>query len=202
MPPIDPSNPVPSTSDSASAPTRRKMIGTLAAAGAVLGLSASAETKKSPLKPDAPTTPPPAPDALFAMARLREYKCHRSSSWDRTGGNNDWVAVAPGASATLLDVKGPGVITHIWFTINSDDHMHLKNLVLRAWWDGESSPSIEAPIGDFYGLNLGEYFTYQSALLVVAPMKALNAYFQMPFDTRSEERRVGKECRSRWSPYH
>jgi len=23
-----------------------------------------------------------------------------------------------------------------------------------------------------------------------------------PIDTRSEERRVGKECRSRWSPYH
>ena len=22
------------------------------------------------------------------------------------------------------------------------------------------------------------------------------------FDERSEERRVGKECRSRWSPYH
>ena len=24
----------------------------------------------------------------------------------------------------------------------------------------------------------------------------------MPFKYRSEERRVGKECRSRWSPYH
>ena len=59
--------------------------------------------------------------------------------------------------------------------------MHLKNLVLRAWWDGESSPSIEVPIGDFFGLGLGEYFVYQSALLAVAPIKALNAYFQMPF---------------------
>ena len=76
---------------------------------------------------------------------------------------------------------GAGVVTHLWFTINSPDPMHLKNLVLRAWWDGESSPSIEAPIGDFFGLGLGEYFTYQSALLAVAPIKALNAYFQMPF---------------------
>ena len=25
---------------------------------------------------------------------------------------------------------------------------------------------------------------------------------KMPFMDRSEERRVGKECRSRWSPYH
>lgn len=171
--------------DTTAAPTRRKMLGTLAAAGALFGLDAatsSAATTKKEAEPPAPTLPS-APDALVSMARLRDYKCRRSSSWDRTGGNGDFIPLDPGATATLLDVKGPGVITHIWFTINSDDHMHLKNLVLRAWWDGESSPSIEAPIGDFYGLMLGDYFVYQSALLVVAPMKALNAYFQMPFDT-------------------
>jgi hypothetical protein len=120
-------------------------------------------------------------DELFEMARLRNYKTRRSSSWDRTGGNHDAVPVEPGASATVLDAAGSGVVTHLWFTISSQDAMHLKNLVLRAWWDGESSPSIEAPIGDFFGLGLGEYFVYQSALLVVAPVKALNAYFQMPF---------------------
>jgi hypothetical protein len=168
-----------------SEPTRRKMIGTLAAAGALLGIdaTASAASTKKPAEPAAPATPPPVPDALFAMARLRDYKCHRSSSWDPTGGNADFRPLDHGAAITLLDVKGPGVITHIWFTINSDDRMHLKNLVLRAWWDGESSPSIEAPIGDFFGLMLGEYFNYQSTLLAVAPQKALNCYFQMPFDS-------------------
>src|SRR6202040_1178770 len=101
---------------------------------------------------------------------------------DRSGGNGDSVPVEVGQTATILDVKGPGVVTHVWFTIASDDQHHLKNLVLRAWWDGESTPSVEAPIGDFYGLGLGEYFTYQSSLLAVAPIKALNAYFQMPFE--------------------
>ena len=187
MPNENPSD-TPATTEPTAVPTRRKMLGTLAAAGALLSLnatgSAAAATKKAP---EAPAPPPPAaPDALVSMARLRDYKCRRSSSWDRTGGNADFTPVDPGATITLLDVKGPGVITHIWFTINSDDHMHLKNLVLRAWWDGESSPSIEAPIGDFYGLMLGDYFVYQSALLVVAPMKALNAYFQMPFDTAAK----------------
>jgi hypothetical protein len=125
--------------------------------------------------------PSEVPEELFAQARLRSYKSRRSSSWDRTGGNGDAVPVAPGATATVLDVTGAGVITHIWFTIASSDPHHLKNLVLRAWWDGEPSPSIEAPIGDFYGLGLGEYFVYQSELLAVASVKALNAYFQMPF---------------------
>ena len=185
MPPINPSDsfePISSAVES-NAPTRRKMIGTLAAAGALLGLDASAQTKKKSAEPPISAALPPAPDALFSMARLRDYKCHRSSSWDTTGGNADFRPLDHGASITLLDVKGPGVITHIWFTINSDDRMHLKNLVLRAWWDGESSPSVEAPIGDFFGLMLGEYFNYQSALLAVAPQKALNCYFQMPFES-------------------
>jgi hypothetical protein len=172
----------PSDPAGTSSPTRRKFLGTMAAAGTLLGLNA-AHAEGAPVPPPAS---PAIPDALFAMARLRDYKCKRSSSWDRTGGNNDSVVVEPGQTATLLDVKGTGVITHIWFTINSSDHMHLKNLVLRAWWDGESSPSVEAPIGDFYGLGLGEYYTYQSALLSVAPMKALNCYFQMPFSSAAK----------------
>src|SRR2546427_6915110 len=32
--------------------------------------------------------------------------------------------------------------------------------------------------------------------------KAVVERIERPFTRRSEERRVGKECRSRWSPYH
>jgi hypothetical protein len=159
--------------------TRRRLLSSLAAglpAAALLGIDAPAASAQS-----APEIG--APEKLFALARLRNYKNLRSSSWDRSGGNADWVTVEPGHAATLLEVQGAGVVTHIWFTINSPDPMHLKNLVLRAWWDGETMPSVEAPIGDFFGLGLGEYFMYQSALLAVAPIKALNAYFQMPFAT-------------------
>jgi hypothetical protein len=156
---------------------RRRLIGGLASAAGLMGLSGTGPAA-SAMAP-APETNPP--EELFAMARLRNYKARRSSSWDRTGGNNDAVPVAPGQAATLLDYSGAGVVTHLWFTISSPDPHHLKNLVLRAWWDGESSPSVEAPIGDFFGLGLGEYFTYQSALLAVAPIKAMNSYFQMPF---------------------
>jgi hypothetical protein len=159
------------------APTRRRLLGAIASvAGASTLLGTAASSAQAPAMPDVP-----APEELFAPARLRDYKARRSSSWDRTGGNGDAIPVDPGKEATLLDATGAGVVTHLWFTINSPDPMHLKNLVLRAWWDGENSPSIESPIGDFFGLGLGEYYTYQSALLVVAPIKALNAYFKMPF---------------------
>jgi hypothetical protein len=160
---------------------RRRMLGLLASGAALVGLSPASSLAEGTVGNPPPEPGPIAPEQLFAQARLRSYKARRSSSWDRSGGNSDAVPVDGGKSATVLEVAGAGVITHIWFTIASPDPHHLKNLVLRAWWDGESTPSIEAPIGDFFGLGLGEYFTYQSSLLAVASVKALNAYFQMPF---------------------
>ncbi|SPE18294.1 conserved exported hypothetical protein [Candidatus Sulfotelmatomonas gaucii] len=160
---------------------RRRLLGGLTAATGISAAALLGVNSQSAAAAVAEASGADAPAELFAMAKLQSYKNRRSSSWDRTGGNADWVTVDPGQTATVLDVQGAGVVTHIWFTINSPDPMHLKNLVLRAWWDGESAPSVEVPMGDFFGLGLGEYFLYQSALLAVAPMKALNAYFKMPF---------------------
>ncbi len=166
-------------------PMRRKLLSSIVSAAALFGLSPAGEAASTTGNASLavpPAKPEPAPlEDILALARLRNYKTRRSSSWDRTGGNNDWFTVEPGQSATLLEASGAGVVTHLWFTIDSSDPMHLKNLVLRAWWDGEATPSVEVPIGDFFGLGLGEYFLYQSSLTAVAPMKALNAYFQMPF---------------------
>ena len=162
---------------------RRKMLGMLASGAAVVGLSAASPAAALDGVAPEKVAETAVPEALFAQARLRNYKARRSSSWDRSGGNADAVPIEPGKSATLLDVKGAGVVTHIWFTIATEDGMHLKNLVLRAWWDGEETPSVEVPVGDFFGLGLGEYFVYQSSLTTVASVKALNAYFQMPFAT-------------------
>jgi hypothetical protein len=118
---------------------------------------------------------------LTAITQPHDYIQKRSSSYDRTGANADYRAVAPGETVTVLDENGPGVITHIWFTIATDESFHLKKLVLRVYWDGEPTPSVEAPIGDFFGLGMGQYFLYQSTPLSVAPDKALNSFFIMPF---------------------
>jgi D-arabinan exo alpha-(1,3)/(1,5)-arabinofuranosidase (non-reducing end) len=109
------------------------------------------------------------------------YAQHRASSADPKGGNDDERTVAPGATETVLDTDGPGEISHIWFTISDDESWHLKKIVLRMYWDGEKDPSVETPIGDFFGLGLGEYHSWQSAVLSVGSVKALNSYFVMPF---------------------
>lgn len=118
---------------------------------------------------------------LPGLSRPHDYSQRRASSYDRTGGNADSRPIAPGATLTLMDESGPGVISHVWITIASPEMYHLKKLVLRAYWDGEETPSIEAPIGDFFGLGLGDYTLYQSIPLSVAPNNALNSSFSMPF---------------------
>jgi hypothetical protein len=118
---------------------------------------------------------------LSSLPQAKDYVQKRASSYDRSGGNNDFREIAPGATLTLLDESGPALISHIWITIASDDPHHLKALVLRLFWDGEATPSVEAPIGDFFGLGLGDYFLYQSFPLSVGADKALNCFFPMPF---------------------
>lgn len=120
-------------------------------------------------------------ESLLSLTQPHDYVQKRISSYDRSGGNADARQIAPGATLDLLDASGPGVITHIWITIASPEDFHLKKLVLRMYWDGETSPSVETPIGDFFGLGLGQYFLYQSVPLMVSPDKALNSFFPMPF---------------------
>jgi Protein of unknown function (DUF2961) len=120
-------------------------------------------------------------DWLTGLTEPHDYSQKRISSYDRSGGNEDFRTIAPGDTLTILDESGPGIITHIWFTFSSDEAYHLKKIVLRMYWDGETTPSVEAPIGDFFGLGLGEYFTFQALPLSAAPNRGVNSYFPMPF---------------------
>jgi len=118
---------------------------------------------------------------LADLPQAKDYVQKRASSYDRTGGNADSRQIAAGETLTLLDEAGPALISHVWVTIASDDPNHLKALVLRMYWDGEATPSVETPIGDFFGLGLGDYHLFQSLPLSVGADKALNSFFPMPF---------------------
>ena len=115
------------------------------------------------------------------VTRQQTYVPHRASSSDTKGANEDYRRVEPGKTLTVLNADGPGTISHIWFTIADSEPYSLKRIVLRIYWDGESTPSVETPIGDFFGLGLGEYYNWQSEMLSVGSDKSLNCFFPMPF---------------------
>src|SRR6267143_6073691 len=115
------------------------------------------------------------------LTQQQDYVLKRVSSADPSGANADFRQIEPGATLTLMDANGPGMLTHIWFTVASPEAYHLKTLALRIYWDHEAAPSVEAPLGDFFGLGLGEYHRWESEPLSVGSDKALNSFFPMPF---------------------
>lgn len=126
------------------------------------------------------------PGAFQDLAKIQtNVRSRRSGSWDRTGGNADNVSNVPdGARVNLLDVKGAGVITHLWITLApGPDTLDRNNVVLRMYWDGKPYPSVEAPIGSFFGNGWGESYNFVSAPLAVTPGwgKSYVCYFAMPF---------------------
>ena len=119
-----------------------------------------------------------------SLTTLGDYESRRTSSYDRTGGNGDYRHLKAGETLELYNEAGPAEIRHVWITMATGEAYHLKKVVLRMYWDDEAEPSVETPVGDFFGLGLGTYTVFHSALVAVAPDKALNAYFPMPFARR------------------
>jgi hypothetical protein len=113
--------------------------------------------------------------------KQQTYTLHRSSSGETTGGNADARTISPGETMTVLDADGPGMVSHIWFTIDDNESYAPKRIVLRMYWDGETTPSVETPIGDFFGLGNGLYYKWESLMLSCGGDKALNSYFPMPY---------------------
>ncbi len=122
-------------------------------------------------------------NGLSALYMVEDFRTKRISSYDRSGGNKDCVALESGEKLKIAKIDGSGIIKHIWFTVWTDDPMYRRNIILRMYWDGEENPSVEVPLGDFFGQGWGEHYNFISLPLAGAPKKgrALNCYFPMPF---------------------
>lgn len=88
--------------------------------------------------------------------------------------------IQPGESIVLCDIEGPGVIRHIWLTVWPTVEA-LQGIVIRAFWDNQKHPSIEAPLGSFFGTMHGQPRAYQSAVHSVNARAGLNTWMEMPF---------------------
>jgi hypothetical protein len=109
------------------------------------------------------------------------------------------VDIPPGTVVELADLKGPGVIRHIWITAREGGDRLYKDLVLRMYWDGEPHPSVEVPLGDFFTVGWGEERDVASLVVEMIPAilpnhAALNCWWPMPFETaRIEIEHQGSE---------
>src|SRR3990172_2745171 len=127
---------------------------------------------------------------LSELCRLRPVTTKRISSYDVRGTNADWWYLEPGESRVLMDVDGPGCITHIWMTQGKVGEPFLyREVLLKIYWDGEKNPSVCVPLGDFFCLGhslVNSFCSLPFTASTASPYKfgagcALNCYLQMPF---------------------
>ena len=91
----------------------------------------------------------------------------------------DWIPA--GKSVDLLSVQGSGTIRRIWLTISDRSPEMLRSLRLDMYWDGAGSPAVSAPLGDFFGVGLGQKRPFENAFFSDPEGRSFNCAVPMPF---------------------
>ena len=128
---------------------------------------------------------------LGGLPFMKNARSRRESSYDRSGGNRDFVVVPPKETKVIADIKGSGMIKHIWLTTRCYEPQYLRKIVIEMYWDGEENPSVRAPLGDFFGIGHAtcRHFVSLPVNMVFTKRRgpagpfaaAMNCYFPMPF---------------------
>ena len=139
-------------------------------------------------------------NSLLNLTKVEDgVKSKRISSYDRSGGNNDrYENIGDGEKLTLFEVEGSGMINLIWITIAPPPpEVNRNDIIIRMYWDGNDFPSVEAPIGPFFGQGWDESYNFASLPLAAGTRdgRALVSYFIMPFEKGAKieiENQTGK----------
>lgn len=131
-----------------------------------------------PVSPPAGGRAPRSP--MVELSRKQNYSAARISSYQRQGGPRDNIYVpTDGSEVTIAEIKGPGAITHIWTTHRTGGH----DFIVRMYWEGSDHPSVEAPIGDFFGMSMGVNAPINSVPIQVSSEgRSRNCWWYMPFN--------------------
>src|SRR5438445_7310274 len=121
----------------------------------------------------------PVPNPLADLLAAPAGRFLHVSSTDPTGGNRDYRVIEPADSLVLLDVDGPGEVRRLWITVASRDPQYLRRLALKMSWDGEATPSVAAPLGDFFGNGFSK--RHYTALVMGESSGGFYCYLPMPF---------------------
>lgn len=117
------------------------------------------------------------------LARIGTGRPYRASSNnpDPTS-NDDSLRPIPGETVVLADLEGPGVVRHIWLTIAANEYGWPRLLRLRVYYDHSATPSVDVPVGDFFGVGHGNERSLRSLLVVNGSEgRSRNSYWAMPF---------------------
>ena len=152
----------------------------LVAAAAVVTLMGTAHGQLSELDVSPGRS---AGQLLGSLTQFTDAETRRASSADPDlNKNGDGLTIHAGETKVLAELEGPGAITHLWCTAASADPFAGRSLVLRMYWDGAEKPSVEVPLGDFFGVGHGATATFNSLPVSVSSYgRSRNCFWRMPF---------------------
>jgi hypothetical protein len=119
----------------------------------------------------------------LGLTQVKKYSSHRVSSGNRNiASNDDSKRIMPGDTLVMADVAGPGMITHIWVTVASNEFAWPRLLRVRVYYDGHRTPSVDAPLGDFFGVGHGSERNLNSLMIHDSSFgRARNSNWPMPY---------------------
>ncbi|MBT3180263.1 MAG: DUF2961 domain-containing protein [Candidatus Marinimicrobia bacterium] len=101
--------------------------------------------------------------------------------------NGDSKEIMPGETLILADLEGPGIIKHIWNTSASVNPFSTRSLILRIYWDESEKPSVEVPLGDFFGVGHGAKKDFQSFPVSISSHgRSRTSFWEMPFNKHAK----------------
>jgi hypothetical protein len=123
------------------------------------------------------------PSNLFDLPRLKTFSAHRVSSENRfVPSNDDSKRIMPGETLVMADLRGPGVVNHIWITVADNEYAWPRLVRLRVYYEGKKTPSVDVPLGDFFGVGHGYERDLESLPVRNSSFgRARNSYWPMPF---------------------
>ncbi len=125
----------------------------------------------------------PGPSSLLDLPRMKTFSAHRVSSDNRfKGSNDDSKRIMPGETFVMANLEGPGVVNHIWITVADNEYAWPRLVRLRVYYDGKKTPSVDVPLGDFFGVGHGYDRDLDSLPVRDSSFgRARNSYWPMPF---------------------
>ena len=127
----------------------------------------------SPVKKERPVWPDPEDKDKPNQANASHAARDLGQGWKV----NPYIRIQPGETVTLAEINGSGAIQHIWMTPTGN----WRFSIIRMYWDDETEPSVECPVGDFFCMGWNEYAPLSSLAVCVNPGSAFNCYWPMPF---------------------
>jgi hypothetical protein len=91
--------------------------------------------------------------------------------------------IKAGKTLVLLNIEGQGIVNRMWVTFDDRSPEMLRSLKIEMFWDGQKKPAVSAPLGDFFGVGLGQAVPFENELFANPEGRSFNFFIPMPFKT-------------------